>query len=302
MRISSSTLYEAGVTSLNDQLAKLVKTQQQIASGRRILTPEDDPSAAALALEEEKALGVVNQYVNNISRARSTLELEETVLSSTSRLLQDARQLVVNAGNPTLSSANRATLATKLRSHYDELLAQANSKDGQGGYLFAGYKSSTQPFTQSTGAGVYAGDQGQLKLQISASRQLAISDSGQDIFNPGASNGSDIFATLETFITALNSGAAITSSDLNTALTRIDTAANNVLRVRASVGTRLNELDSTEGTNVDSALQYEASLSNIRDLDYSRAITDLTRQQTGLEAAQKSFVTIQGLSLFNYLP
>ena len=241
MRISSSSVYEAGVTSLNDQLAKLVKTQQQIATGRRIISPEDDPAGAALALEEEKALGVVNQYVDNIARARSKLSLEETVLTSSTSVLQNARQLVVNAGNPTLSSANRAALATSLRSHYDELLSQANSKDGQGGYLFAGYKSSTQPFTQTTGAGTYAGDQGQLKLQISASRQLAISDSGQDVFNPGVS-GSDIFATLETFITALNSGAAITASDLNTALTQIDTAANNVLQIRASVGTRLNEL------------------------------------------------------------
>ena len=300
MRISSSTLYEMGVTSLNDQLANLVKTQQQIATRRRILSPEDDPAGSALALEEEKALGVVNQYVANISRARSKLSLEETVLTSTSRVLQNARQLVVNAGNPTLSPANRVALAVTLRSYYDELLALANSKDGQGGHLFAGHKSSTQPFTQTTGAGVYAGDQGQLKLQISATRQLAISDSGQDLFNPGATNGSDIFATLETFITALNSGA-ITVSDLNTALTQIDTAANNVLRVRTTVGTRLNELDATEGTNLDSAFQYESSLSNIRDLDFARAYTDLARQKTSLEAAQKSFVTVQGLSLFNYI-
>jgi len=300
MRISSSTLYDVGVTSLNEQLAKLVKTQQQIAAGKRILTPEDDPSGAALAIEEEKALGVVNQFVANISRARSTLSLEETVLSGSGRVLQDARQLVINAGNPTLSNANRAALATTLRSHYDELLAQANSKDGQGGYLFSGYKTSTQPFTQSTGAGVYAGDQGQRQVQVSGSRQLAISDSGQEVFRPGVS-GSDIFATLETFITALNAGP-ISAASLNTALTEIDASANNILRVRAIVGTRLNELDATENTNLDSAFQYESSLSNIRDLDYARAITDLTRQQTSLEAAQKSFVSVQGLSLFNYLP
>lgn len=299
MRISSSTLYEVGVFSINDQLTKLVKTQQQIALGRRILTPEDDPAGASLALENEKALGVVNQYVDNIARARSALGFEETVLTSTTRVLQDARQLVVSAGNPTLSSANLATLATTLRSHYDELLSQANSKDGQGGYLFAGHKSATQPFTQTTGAGVYAGDQGQLKIQINASRQLAVSDSGQDIFNPGVT-GSDIFATIETFITALNSGS-ITAANLTTALTQIDTAANNVLRVRASIGSRLNELDAAEGANLDAVLQYESTLSNIRDLDYTRAITNLTRQQTGLEAAQKSFVTVQGLSLFNFI-
>lgn len=300
MRISSSTLFEVGVSALNDQLSSLVKTQQQIATGRRILTPEDDPSGAALALEEEKSLGVVNQFVDNIARARSKLTLEETVLTSTTRALQDARQLVVNAGNPTLNSANRAALATTLRGYYDEILSQANSKDGQGGYLFAGLQASTQPFTQTTGAGTYAGDQGQVKIQINSARQLAISDSGQAVFNPGVS-GSDIFATIETFITALNSGAAISASDLNTALTQIDSAANNILKIRSGIGTRLNELDVTEGSNLDSAFQYESSLSNIRDLDYSRAITNLTRQQITLEAAQKSFVTVQGLSLFNYL-
>jgi len=300
MRISSSMIYEAGVASLNDQLSQIIKTQQQIATGRRILTPEDDPVGAAMALEVEKALGLANQYVENISRARSSLSYEETLLSSTSSVLQEARQLVVSAGNATLNSENLAALATTLRGHYDELLSQANSKDGQGNYLFAGYQSSTQPFTQTTGAGTYAGDQGQLKIQISASRQIAISDPGQKVFNPGVS-GSDIFATLETFITALNSGA-VSTTDLQTALTQIDAAANNILRVRASIGTRLTELDTNENTNLDAALQHETSLSNIRDLDYARAITDLTRQQATLEAAQKSFVAVQSLSLFNFLP
>lgn len=300
MRISSSMLYEAGVTSLNDQLSQLIKTQQQIATGRRILTPEDDPAGAALALEKEKSLGVVNQYVENISRARSTLSYEETVLSSTSNVVQAARELVVSAGNATLNSENLAALATTLRGHYDELLSLANSQDGQSNYIFSGYQSSTKPFTQATGAGVYAGDQGQLKIQISASRQIAISDSGQEVFGPGVT-GSDIFATLETFITALNSGTA-SATDLETALTQIDTAANKILQLRASIGTRQNELDSAENNNLDAALQHESSLSNIRDLDYARAITDLTRQQTGLEAAQKSFILVQGLSLFNYLP
>jgi len=300
MRISSSTIYDVGVTSLNDQLAKLVKTQQQIASGRRILSPEDDPSGAALALEEEKALGVTNQYVDNIARARNALSLEETVLANAGSILQNARQFVVSAGNPTLNAENLAALAVELRSQYDQLLSTANSTDGQGGYIFSGYKTATKPFTQTTGAGVFAGDQGQTKLQINASRQLAISDSGQAVFNPGTSNGSDIFATLENFITALNSGV-VTATDLDTALTRIDTASNNILNTRTSVGTRLNELDSIESTNLDAAFQHESLLSDIQSLDYAKAITDLTRQQASLEAAQQSFVKVRGLSLFNYL-
>ena len=300
MRISTSMLYDFGVNSIDTQLTQLAKTQQQIATGRRILTPGDDPVAAAGALENEKSLGVVNQYVNNIGSARSTLSLEEGVLASVNQTLQNVRQTAVNAGNPTLSAANKAALATTLRSNYDQLLSLANSKDGEGNYMFAGFKTATQPFTQLTGPAVYAGDQGQRKLQISASRQIPVTDSGQDVFKPGVA-GSDPFATIETLITALNSGT-VTATDISTALNGIDSAMNNVLRVRSGIGTRQNELDATETTGQNSALQYQSAISNLRDVDFTKAITDLTRQQTGLQAAQKSFVTVQGLSLFNYLP
>ena len=299
MRISTSMLYDLGVSSINNQMSQLLKTQQQVATGRRILTPEDDPVGAATALENEKSLGVVSQYVNNIGSARSSLSLEEAVLSNVGQVLQNARQDVVNGGNPTLSAANKTALATSLRSAYDQLFSLANSRDGQGNYMFSGFKAGTQPFTQSTGAGVYVGDSGQNKLQISASRQISISDSGQEVFKPGVT-GSDPFATIENFISALNSGT-VTSANLTTALTGIDTALNNVLRVRTAVGTRQSELDSTEIANQDSATQYQAIISQLRDVDYTKAISDLTRQQTGLQAAQKSFVTVQGLSLFNYL-
>lgn len=301
MRISTSMLYDLGVNAVQTQMAQLVRTQQQIATGRRMLSPADDPVAAAGAIEADKSLGVANQYVANINSARGNLSLEETTLANITQTLQDARQTMVNAGNPTLSAANRAALATTLRGQYDQLLGLANSKDGQGNYLFSGYKTSTQPFQQTSGAADYRGDQGQRKLQISGSRQLAVSDSGQAVFQPGVT-GADPFNTLETFITALNSGAPISASTLNTGLSEVDTALSNVLRVRSGVGTRQTELDATDAAQQDAALQFQTTLSQLRDVDYTQAISDLTRQQTGLQAAQKSFVNVQGLSLFNFLP
>ena len=300
MRISTSMLHDLGVNAINSQLAQLVKTQQQLATGRRILAPEDDPVASASALQNEKALGVTKQHNENLATARSALGLEEAVLSSTTRVFQAARQTVISAGNATLSASDRATLANTLRGNYEELLSLANSRDGQGNYMFAGFKTSTQPFTQTSGAAVYAGDQGQRKLQISDSRQIAVSDSGQDLFKPGVT-GSDPFATIENFITALSTGAPVTALALSTALNELDTAMNNVLRIHSGIGSRLNELDASENNNLDSAFQYESTLSNLRDLDYTKAISDLTRQQATLEAAQKSFVRVQGLSLFNFI-
>jgi len=299
MRISTNTLYELGVSAIQQRMSDLIKTQQQIASGRRILTPSDDPVGSAQTLELNQSLSVTEQYKTNIARANSALSLEDTVLAGVTRVIQDAKVTAINAGNPTLSGSNLQALATELRGRYEELLGMANTKDGQGQYMFAGYQGTTRPFTQSSGAGVYAGDQGSRAVQVSASRQVSISDSGQDVFKPGVA-GQDIFATLDTLITQLNSGS-ITSAQLNTALGGLDNALNNVLRVRASVGARLRELESTDDTHAETRLQYQMTISDIQDVDYTKAITDLTRTQTSLEAAQKSYMSVQQLSLFNYI-
>lgn len=299
MRISTSTLYERGTTSINDQTLALFKVQQQIATGRSILAPEDDPIGASVALDIRQTESINNQHKENMNYARNALTLEETVLENITKTLQDARVVVVNAGNPTLSSTNLTALATDLRGRYDQLLAHANSKDGQGNYLFAGYKTNTQPFTQTTGAATFAGDQGQRKLQISDSRQIEINDSGQSVFSPGVA-AQDPFTLIENFITALNSGS-VSSSNLNTALAGIDAALGNVLRTRSSVGARLNELDATLTSNEDRKLQYATAISEIEDLDYAKAISELNQKQVTLEAAQKSFLKVTGLNLFNFL-
>jgi flagellar hook-associated protein 3 FlgL len=74
-----------------------------------------------------------------------------------------------------------------------------------------------------------------------------------------------------------------------------------VLAVTASVGTRLRETEAVTTASEDLDLNYETRLSQLRDLDYARALSDLTFQQMHLEAAQKSFVRIAELSLFNLL-
>jgi len=97
-------------------------------------------------------------------------------------------------------------------------------------------------------------------------------------------------------------GNAKLTNNLNTALSNLDNDLNNVLTVRASVGARMKEIDSVKSTGQDIALQYQQTLSGLQDLDYAKAISDLTLKQTNLQAAQKSFVAVQSLSLFNYMP
>lgn len=405
MRISTSTIFDLGVAGIQQQTSAMVKTEQQIATRRRILTPADDPVASARVLELSQSKALNQQYDVNTDSAASALGLEDVVLEAVTNLLLDVRTTVLSANNPSMNNTTLSGLATSLQGRYAELLGLANSTDGNGQYIFSGFKGSTQPFSQKTpGIVAYVGDQGQRLIQITPTRQIAVSDSGFDVFQQirngngtfvtaaGATNtgtglvsagsattafddksykisftsattydinqvnpttgaiiatpvsgatytsGSSItvgggeftitgapasgdtftvnpssnkslFATLNNFIIALGkptdpispASRAALMNDITTALSNLDNGLERVLTVRASVGTRMQEIDAVKASGVDIGLQYDQTLSDLQDLDYTKALTDLTRQQVGLEAAQKSFLKIQDLSLFNFI-
>ncbi|MGN6389540.1 MAG: flagellar hook-associated protein FlgL [Burkholderiaceae bacterium] len=304
MRISTSSIYDTATARLNDLQASLDKTSQQIATGRRILTPADDPVAAARALDVTQSQTINTQYATNRENAASSLGLVDNTLAGVTSLLQDAKTLVVNGGNGSFTDSDRQSIALDLQSRLDQLLSLANTADGNGNYLFSGYQIGTQPFVQTATGAIYQGDTGQRLLQVDSSRQIAISDSGAAIFQ---GNGTDVFKTLTSVITALKQ-PVVTAADrtaLSTALaaanTGIDNSLDNVLSVRSSVGSRLREIDAFDTIGSGKDLQYKQTLSTLQDLDYNAAVSKLTQQQTILQAAQKSFVSVSGLSLFTYL-
>ena len=314
MRVSTNMLFDSGVATMNRQLADLVHLQQQIASGRRVLTPSDDPVAAARVLEVQQSADVMAQFRVNHDNARATLELEETQLDTASELLIRAKELALTAGNGTLTFAQRQAAATELRARYDQLMGIANSTDGTGQFMFAGYQSATRPFSRTiddliTNGGdvAYAGDEGQRRVQASATRYIEVTDPGTEVFmgiGDGDGGSQSIFKTIADLVGAIedpsNTGSAF-SADITAALGNIDRGHENILRVRGAIGSLLNELDSLTTTADDMAVQYAQALSNLQDLDFAQAISDLTRKKTNLEAAQKSFAQTSQLSLFNYL-
>lgn len=410
MRISTSMMYDLGVSTIQQQYSDLLTLQQQLATGRRVLKPSDDPIASARALEVSQSQSVSEQFSTNGQHASNALALQESILAQVGDVLHNVRTLAIYGGDAALSNADRVAIATELQGNYDQLLGLSNSTDGNGQYLFSGYKGSTQPFAQ-TGAGVvYNGDQGQRLVQISASRQVPVSSSGAEVFqlikdgngtfvtaaassnagsgivSPGtvqnsttwaASNrnftisftsattydvidngplppaapvppvtlvagaaytsgtaitvagaqfdiagtpaagdtfsvrasrtNQDVFKTIADLIAVLNTptsgstGAAKLTNGINTALSNLDLAQETLLTVRASVGASMKEVETQATTNGDLALQYKSTLSDLQDLDYAKAISDMTLKQANLEAAQKSFLRVQGLSLFNYI-
>lgn len=410
MRISTSSIYNAGVRQVNTLQAQLSRTQQQLGSNKRLLSAADDPIASARALEVTQSQSMNTQFVTNRDNARSSLSQLEVALSGTQSVIHDMQDIVVAAGNGALSQSDKESYATELAGKLDDLIALANSGDGVGGYLFAGFKSNAAPFTKTPGGADYNGDQGVVQLQVATSRKVAINATGPAVFEniptgngsfvttAGANTGSGVvspgvvsdatkitghdyelkfavstavppvttytvldktsglpvpptpipavptpfvsgapitvdgmtfdvkgspadgdtftaapskkqslFTTVTNLIAALRTPAtnpvekAAYTSAMREAGVNLSAGLDQVLGVRSSVGANLKELDYLDTTGSDADIQYSSTLSQLQDLDMVKAISQFTQQQGTLEAAQKTFKAVSGLSLFNYI-
>ena len=175
MRISSLQAFQNGVQGLQRNYAAIIRTHEQIDTGNRILTPADDPVASVRLMQLEQQQNMLGQYKANLTAANNSLAQEESTLNSVNTIMQRVRELAGEAGNGSLSQSDRQAIAAELQEREDELLGLMNSRNARGEYLFAGFQGKTQPFVrQADGSFAYMGDEGQRKLQIGSSLDVAI--------------------------------------------------------------------------------------------------------------------------------
>ncbi len=403
MRISTLSFYARSMNDMGSQQQQLFRIQQQLAAESKFLTPADDPVASARALGVSDTLAQSSQYAASRGRATLSLSREEDALKTATEILQNVKTMIVQAGNGTLSDADRASLATAMQSNLDQLVNVANADDGNGQFLFAGYKSANPPFVPQAGGGVqYMGDQGQRLIQVDVARQMSAADDGRSVFQsvqgsagyvtsasaantgsgvfggvgvadasaplygkdfsiafaggnytvttndtppvvaatglytpgspivfggvqlsmsgtpadgdsfrvaPAKNAGTDVFATIGDMIGALRQplaagGAAAQArlqNALSTANVKITNAHDNVLTIRSSVGSRMNEIDALDDAGASRDLIDKSYLSDLQDLDPAAAISEFLQRQTSLQATQQTFARLHGISLFNYL-
>ena len=150
MRVSTSQIFDSGYRGIGNNQFDLFKLQNHLSTGRRMLAPEDDPVAAAQALVVTQSQSVNGQYLTNQADAKDRLGVLDGQLQSLNNLLQHVRERVVQAGNTSLTGADRSYIADELESRFSELLGLANAQDATGNYLFSGYQGTLKPFAQTT--------------------------------------------------------------------------------------------------------------------------------------------------------
>lgn len=183
MRISTVQAFNTGVQGIQNGYAKLVRTQEQISTGQRLLSPADDPVATVRLLQLDQEAGRLAQFRSNLDAAENSLNQEEVSLNSVTRALYRARELTLSSGNATMQPNDLAAIGQELKEIEDELYNLFNSRNSRGEYLFGGFQSDQQPFVrQPDGSYTYEGDEGQRSIQVASSKLLPINDNGKALF------------------------------------------------------------------------------------------------------------------------
>jgi flagellar hook-associated protein 3 FlgL len=314
--MSSDQIHQSGLDVILDAQKKLSRTQEELASGKRLLTPADDPVATAQIQSIRSELSRIETMQSNISRASSELAMVEDSVASVEGLLMRARELAVRGANDSLSLQDREIIATEVDALREQLIATANTQSSDGDYIYAGYAVSAAPYTDATVNATYAGDTGVRAINIASGLTVSTRFAGEAVFGQGSAatgqlNAFEALAVLSAglrgnasaAITSLtNNGNAVTQDEaINISMQALDTNLETVRSVRTQLGVRMNRVDDQQALNANFNVRLQETLSGLEDLDYTKAITEMNLQMVALEAAQMAYTKTQSLSLFNYM-
>ncbi|WP_100160418.1 flagellar hook-associated protein FlgL [Proteus columbae] len=310
MRLSSNQIFSQRVDNITSSQSKWMTEGNKISSGRRVEKPSDDPMAASQAVMVKQSESRNQQYATARGFAKNSMSLQMSLASQMVNITTKIQETLVAAGNDaTLSDEDRSSLADQLQGLKDQLVGIGNTKDGVGRYIFAGFQSDKPPFVaDATGKITYQGGDKQITQKVDSNIEMVTNFTGIETLQSSGSKGTapDIFEALDGAITALREPlTGKPQADRDAALAKIDTAnsvnratLNNISSVEAKLGLQLQELDNLDDLGADTSLRNAKRLSELRDLDWTQAISDYYQEESVLQASYKVFNDMKEMSMF----
>ncbi|GFD88127.1 flagellar hook-associated protein FlgL [Tenacibaculum sp. KUL152] len=295
MRISTNQLYDQNMRSIMNNQGDLAKTQEQLATGKRIITPSDDPVGAAKVLRLTEEIDELSQFQRNNDLVTGSLEQQEAVLTNITDSINRARTLVVQAGNGILSDPDKRAIGAELEQIKLEVFNLMNTQDADGNYLYAGYQSGNQAFDYNpaaTGNAItFAGDPGVSFIQLSNSSKIQSTTNGYEVFENVLSRfkfsvtGSTV-ADLES-ATVKQQGTFDTFFDKNYDPV---TAANNDYQITFLASGQAQLVNQGTGAVIDTVDYQSGSPFSIKGMEFEATATTGDTIDFSLNAPEKKSV------------
>ncbi len=305
MKVATNQYFNELTRLLTDQHSEISTLQAKMAKGDNLLRASEDPGASLKILNLNSLVSKQETQTATLNSLDNRLVAEEVAVTSLRDIMMRIQELAVMGANDTYSRENRQMMAAEIRGYQSQLINLANSRHTDGGYLFAGTKNSTPPFTRNAqGQVTYQGDSTRIYFQGLGNQQLEINTSGYELFSGGSAtkdrsiDATFAFGEIDKLVVALESGK---QADISAQIATSDKLRGNLELALTKIGVRRNVIESQANIVQEQSVTLQGLLSEQKDLDYTEAITKLSARMLALEAAQSSMAKISQLNLFNYL-
>ena len=300
LRTPNPTVNQNLLLDLQRNKERIAVLQEQIATGKRITRLSDDPAGSAMILDFQTSIDRNSAFIQQADAALSFLSGAELATRSLSdgitRLLEIGQQGLTG---PT-GANGRAALSQEVDGIRSNFLAISNTQE-QGKYLFSGTATLTVPFSgPSAGPITYAGNAGIVSLDVSKAYSVATNLPGSTLFfGPGGQGSStDLFQA----VTDLRDGLTTNNvGQIQTAYTNLQGILARVNQSTTDLGGRQSSLNDLKSTLADVNLDLQSVLNTKEQLDYPKAVTEFSTEQTVQQATLSTLSRVNQKNLFDYL-
>jgi flagellar hook-associated protein 3 FlgL len=272
-------------------------TLQEVATGKSVNVPSDNPTASADMVQNTIETANVDQYTQNVSTTLSMVQTADSSLGSVVTSLTQAISLGTEGANGTNNTANMQAIATQVQGILQSVVSQANTSY-QGTYLFGGTETSSTPYTANSSSPsgyAYNGNSDSNSVAVGDDMNVQVNLPGSQIFS---NSSSDVLGSLSSLVSALQSG---NSSQIATATSAVTTALNYVTQQRVFYGNAESQLNSQETALQQETVSLTSQQSSLVDVDEAQAATELSQAETANNAAEAAAAKVLPDTLLNYL-
>jgi flagellar hook-associated protein 3 FlgL len=293
------------LVDINNTQNAITRTNQQITSGYRVSVASDAPTDIATILGYQNQASEIGQVQTNLTLANTQATAADTALSSANTLLDQLTSIAAEGASSTTSSTSLTDLSQQVQGIAQQLVDLANTSV-QGQYIFGGDDPSTQPYTYDWSAS------GGVVQNNTASNTDTIQDisgqttiprmTAQEIFDAQNSDGTP--ATGNIFQAVYQLGTALENDDqagIQAATTAISAASDQLQTATTFYGNVEDWIQNASNTASAALTNVQTEVSNLRDTDVVSAATQLTTEQTALQAAIAAHGSLDVKSLFDYM-
>lgn len=309
MRVSTQQTYTSMTQSFNNLSSDLTHVVTQMATGKSIILPSDDPIAATRITQLNRQQSAISQYQDNIDTASAGLSQQESILDGVNNDLLSVRDDLLQAANGTNTADSLASLGQDIQSLTTSMVAALNYQDEDGHYVFGGTVNDQPPIVavDDDGDGVtdsyrYQGNGNHREATVSngveVDTNVAVSDffgSNLDVLNTLTSLSNELMDP------TLDPSEPQVQSDISSAVDVVDAASDSLNASIASIGETQNTMSMLSDAQTDISTSNDQLLGQLSDLDYGPASITFTGLEMAMEATLKTYSKVSELNLFSVI-